>query len=169
MLYTSFLSIGLYLIENCIKIALFRIQRWPFLVQLGTRRKKFKGHLIQLLAISKNQYQQVPTQIAWSRHKCDTIMFHFLKNWGFDTVILHRVSEIFLAKPHRHTIFGYKVIFLLWCLFCICDMIKGNESLVENFNFLALLSHNFSMLHFDANPITMGYMLTELWIICCQC
>ena len=39
----------------------------------------------------------------------------------------------------------------------ICDMIKGNESLVENFNFffLALLSH------FDA-PITIGYLVTEL-------
>ena len=38
----------------------------------------------------------------------------------------------------------------------ICDMIKGNESLVENvnFNFLTLLSHNFNMLHVDANPIT---------------
>ena len=38
--------------------------------------------------------------------------------------------------------------------FDICDMIKGNESLVENFNsyFLAPLSHNFYMLHFDPNP-----------------
>ena len=34
------------------------------------------------------------------------------------------------------------------------DMIKGNESLVENFNFYLLtpLSHNFKMLHFDAKP-----------------
>ena len=33
-------------------------------------------------------------------------------------------------------------------------MIKGNDSLVENFNFnfLTPLSHNFEMLHFDAHP-----------------
>ena len=37
--------------------------------------------------------------------------------------------------------------------FDICDMIKGNESLVENVNFLTPLSHNFKMLHFDANPV----------------
>ena len=49
-------------------------------------------------------------------------------------------------------------------VFEICDMIKGNESLVENFNsyFLAPLSHNFNMLHFDPNPITIGYLVTEL-------
>ena len=37
-------------------------------------------------------------------------------------------------------------------------MIKGNDSLVEKFNFYFLtpLSHNFRMLHFDANPITIG-------------
>ena len=48
---------------------------------------------------------------------------------------------------------------------CImCDMIKGNESLVENFNsyFLASLSHNFNMLHFDPYPIIIGYLVTEL-------
>ena len=46
----------------------------------------------------------------------------------------------------------------------ICDMIKGNESLVAKFNFyfLTTLSHNFKMLHFDANPITIGYPVTEL-------
>ena len=46
----------------------------------------------------------------------------------------------------------------------ICDMIKGNESLVENFNshFLAPLSRNFNTLHFDPNPITIGYFVTEL-------
>ena len=45
-----------------------------------------------------------------------------------------------------------------------CDMIKGNESLVKifNFYFLTLLSHNIKMLHFDANPITIGYLVTEL-------
>ena len=43
-------------------------------------------------------------------------------------------------------------------------MIKGNESLVENSNFylLAPLSQNFKMLHFDANPITIGYLVAEL-------
>ena len=42
-------------------------------------------------------------------------------------------------------------------------MIKGNESLVENvnFNFLTPLSHNFKMLHFDAKPIQIGYLVTE--------
>ena len=46
----------------------------------------------------------------------------------------------------------------------ICDMIKGNESLVENFNsfFLAPLSQNCNMLHFDPNPIIIGYLVTEL-------
>ena len=43
-------------------------------------------------------------------------------------------------------------------------MIKGNESLVENFNsyFLTPLSHKFHKLHFDANPIKIGYLVTEL-------
>ena len=46
----------------------------------------------------------------------------------------------------------------------ICDMVKGNESLVENFNFYFLtpLSHNFKMLNFDAHLITIGYLVTEL-------
>ena len=46
----------------------------------------------------------------------------------------------------------------------ICDMIKGNESLVENFNFYFLTppSHNFKMLHCDATPITIGYLITDL-------
>ena len=51
-------------------------------------------------------------------------------------------------------------------LFIICDMIKGKESLVENvnFNFLTPVSHDLKTLHFDANPITIGYlvMVTEL-------
>ena len=50
--------------------------------------------------------------------------------------------------------------------FCIqiCDMIKGNESLVKKFNFFFLtpLSHNFKMLHFYANTVTIGYLVTEL-------
>ena len=39
----------------------------------------------------------------------------------------------------------------------ICDIIKGNESLVENFdfNFLTPLSQHFKKPHFDANPITV--------------
>ena len=46
----------------------------------------------------------------------------------------------------------------------ICDTIKGNESLVENFNFnfLTPLSENLEMLHFNANPGTTGYLVTEL-------
>ena len=42
----------------------------------------------------------------------------------------------------------------------ICDMIKGNESLVENVNFYFLtpLSHNFKILHFDANPIKYDWI-----------
>ena len=45
-----------------------------------------------------------------------------------------------------------------------CDTIKGNESLVENVNFYFLtpLSRNFKMLHVDANPMTIGYLVTEL-------
>ena len=43
----------------------------------------------------------------------------------------------------------------------ICDMIKGNESLVENFdfNFLTPHSHDFKMLHFDANPLQL-----DIWL-----
>ena len=48
----------------------------------------------------------------------------------------------------------------------ICDMIKGkgNESLVVNsdFYFLTPLSQNIKMLNFDVNPITIGYLFTEL-------
>ena len=46
----------------------------------------------------------------------------------------------------------------------ICDMIKGNESLVDNFKFYFLTPHscNFKMLHFNANPITIGNLVTEL-------
>ena len=53
--------------------------------------------------------------------------------------------------------------FLDFCVI-ICDMIKGNESLIENFNsyFLTPLSHNFKMPHFDPNPTTIGYLVTEL-------
>ena len=49
--------------------------------------------------------------------------------------------------------------------FVICDMIKGNESLVETKMSISIflhLSQNFKMLHFDANPITIGYLVTEL-------
>ena len=50
------------------------------------------------------------------------------------------------------------------CCHVICDTIKGNESLVENCNFYYLtpLSQNFKLLHFDANPHTIGYLVTEL-------
>ena len=46
-------------------------------------------------------------------------------------------------------------------------MIKGNESLVNNFNFyfLTQISHIFKMLHFDANPITIGYLVVVMKIV----
>ena len=46
----------------------------------------------------------------------------------------------------------------------ICDMIKGNESLVENFNsyFLAPHSHNFNMLHVpNSNNWISGYSIMK--------
>ena len=45
-------------------------------------------------------------------------------------------------------------------------MIKGNGSLVKKCQFLVLtpLSHYVEMLHFDANPIQIGYLVTELYI-----
>ena len=51
-----------------------------------------------------------------------------------------------------------------WLSVQICDTIKRNESLVENVNiyFLTSLPQNFKMLNFDANPITIGYLVTEL-------
>ena len=47
---------------------------------------------------------------------------------------------------------------------------QGNESLVKNVNshFLTPLSHTYKMLYFDANPITIEDLVTELWRIC-QC
>ena len=44
----------------------------------------------------------------------------------------------------------------------IYDMIKGNESLVENVQFLFsyTISHNIKMLYFDANPITYW----DIWL-----
>ena len=72
-------------------------------------------------------------------------------------------------KPYRfetlnqHQSIGLYLLYIADCKH-ICDTIKGNESLVENFNFnfLAPLSETFKMLHFDANPITIGYPVTEL-------
>ena len=45
----------------------------------------------------------------------------------------------------------------------ICDTIKGNESIVEKSQFLLSepLSHKFQMLHFDANPIKIGHLVTD--------
>ena len=59
------------------------------------------------------------------------------------------------------------------------DMIKGNESLVENFNFnfLTPLYHNLKMLHFDANPIIQldiwlqsyeGFVNFLFWLTSCH-
>ena len=48
----------------------------------------------------------------------------------------------------------------------ICDTIRGNESLVEKFQFLFfyILSHNFKMLHFNANSIKIGYKSYEEFV-----
>ena len=35
-------------------------------------------------------------------------------------------------------------------------------SKILNYHFLTPLSHNVKMLHFDANPITIGYLVAEL-------
>ena len=66
-----------------------------------------------------------------------------------------------LKKSFRHKCEGECLVDV------ICDMIKRNESLVENFNFnfLTPLSQTLKMLHFDANPITIWYLVTELWRI----
>ena len=57
---------------------------------------------------------------------------------------------------------GFNLRIMMIEVYGICDVIKENESLVENFNFLTPLSHNFKMLHFYANPITIEYLVTEL-------
>ena len=43
----------------------------------------------------------------------------------------------------------------------ICDMIQGNESHVEDFQFKFLTPPS-GNLHFDANPIRIGCLVTEL-------
>ena len=42
----------------------------------------------------------------------------------------------------------------------ICRMSK-----IFNFEFLTPLFDNLKMLHFDTNPIHIGYLVTELWVI----
>ena len=51
-----------------------------------------------------------------------------------------------------------------------CDMIEGNESHIEYFQFwdFTPLSDKFKMLDFHANCIRIGYMVLELWATC-QC
>ena len=46
----------------------------------------------------------------------------------------------------------------------LSDMIKGNESLAENVNLYLLIPIccNFTMLHFDANPMKIGNLVMEL-------
>ena len=58
-----------------------------------------------------------------------------------------------------------KAYFYMLLMFIeICDMIKGNESLVEQFQILVsyVIFSNLKMLDFDANPIKVGYLVTEL-------
>ena len=47
---------------------------------------------------------------------------------------------------------------------CKCDTIKGNESLVEKCQILVsyVTFSYLKMLHLDANPIKIGYLVTEL-------
>ena len=54
-------------------------------------------------------------------------------------------------KNEKNNFFNINTIYLY------VTNIKGHESRVKNFNFnfLAPLSQNFKMLHFDANPITI--------------
>ena len=71
----------------------------------------------------------------------------------------------FMSKAVIFTgMFVGNMIFSEGLYFEICDMIKGNESLVKNFNFnfLTPLSHKFKMLHFDANATTFVYLVAEL-------
>ena len=67
-----------------------------------------------------------------------------IKNYKMDFVF---APQSFFNTPHTHMKHNNKPS-------TICDMMKGNESLVENFNsyFLAPLSHNFNMLYSDPNP-----------------
>ena len=72
-------------------------------------------------------------------------------------------GKVIICVFEFNLFFANSVSLLATCAL-ICDMIKGTESLVENLNshFLTPLSHNFNMLHFDANPITIGYLVAEL-------
>ena len=123
---------------------------------------------------------QAPTQVwQWHRinryqitmelYKCPTVMIvkymygmvSITSKWhcNFDTrIILFNVSHVKQVhiKQVRMTYWEYQ--------YNICDTIKGNESLVENFYFyfLSQLSETFKMPHFDANPITIWYLVTEL-------
>ena len=66
---------------------------------------------------------------------------------------VHRLVPI--VDQIRRNLFYQCIILIHPVQLQICDMI--------NFNFLTPLSHNFKMLHFYANPITIGYLVTELW------
>ena len=105
-----------------------------------------------LIALTRNQYNTI-----CSSNQCSILHLHLsrcqlIKN----TSTLHSskfgTSNVFLARfvlqnlqIELHQPISTSVI---------CDMIKGNESLVENFNsyFLAPLSHNCNMLHFLSKP-----------------
>ena len=57
---------------------------------------------------------------------------------------------------------------LLCCITTFVTRSRGNESLVENLDLYFLTPCTFSNLQnasFDANPITIGYLVSELWMI----
>ena len=72
-------------------------------------------------------------------------------------IVAAKKTKEFRSTPQEQVIMA-----LEWT----CDMIKGNESLIENFNsyFLAPLSLlTFNMLSFDPNPITI-----DIWLQSCE-
>ena len=80
--------------------------------------------------------------------------------------IVHEIIQAISYNPIYHwTNMSWNLyVSVGWCVAHSCTV---NESLVENVNFyfLAPLSQILQMLHFDANPITIGYLVTELWRI----
>ena len=78
--------------------------------------------------------------------------------------VLDVVKQNEVASAECIKLAGNRYSNLMMIPFDKCDTIKGNEPLVENFdfNFLTPLSQNLIMLHFDANPMAIGYLVTEL-------
>ena len=88
---------------------------------------------------------------------CLGIILIFVKMFKGNKVLLLEFQALLEIIRHFN-------LYIILVYFLICDTIKRNESLVENFNFYVLtpLSYNFKMLHFSANPITIGYPVSEL-------